>query len=54
MNYEIMGLVDDDQSKLHQSISGVSVIGTTEDIPRLVKDLGSNFSNILIRHRDLP
>ena len=39
MNYEIMGLVDDDQSKLHQSISGVSVIGTTEDIPRLVKDL---------------
>lgn len=39
MNYEIMGLIDDDKSKLHQSIAGVSVIGTTEDIPRLVNDL---------------
>lgn len=39
LNYEIMGLIDDNRSKLHQSISGVSVIGTTEDIPRLVEEL---------------
>ncbi|MFB0959000.1 MAG: nucleoside-diphosphate sugar epimerase/dehydratase [Clostridiaceae bacterium] len=38
-DYEVLGLIDDDPLKLHQSISGVSVIGTTADIPRLVEDL---------------
>lgn len=38
-NYEVMGLIDDDPKKLHQTISGVSVIGATSDIPRLVEDL---------------
>lgn len=40
LNYEIMGLIDDNRAKLHQSISGVSVLGTTEDLPRLVNELG--------------
>lgn len=39
-NYEILGLIDDNRNKLHQSISGVSVLGTTADIPRLVNELG--------------
>lgn len=38
-NYEVMGLIDDDPTKLHQSISSVSVIGSTLDIPKLVDDL---------------
>lgn len=39
LSYDILGLIDDDPAKLHQSISGVSVIGSTKDIPRLVNDL---------------
>lgn len=38
-NYEVMGLIDDDPAKLHQSISNVAVIGNTSNIPRLVDDL---------------
>lgn len=38
-HYEVLGLIDDDPVKLHQSIAGVSVIGTTADIPKLVEDL---------------
>ncbi|MFB0919142.1 MAG: nucleoside-diphosphate sugar epimerase/dehydratase, partial [Clostridiaceae bacterium] len=39
MRYDILGLIDDDVKKYGQSISGVSVVGTTEDIPKLVEDL---------------
>lgn len=38
-HYEVLGLIDDDPLKLHQSIAGVSVIGTTADIPQLVENL---------------
>lgn len=39
MRYDILGLIDDDVKKYGQSISGVSVVGTTEDIPKLVEEL---------------
>lgn len=38
-NYEVVGLIDDDPAKLHQTISNVAVIGNTSNIPRLVNDL---------------
>ncbi len=39
MNYDVLGLVDDDPRKYGQAIAGVSVLGSTEDIPKLVADL---------------
>ncbi|MFZ2258200.1 MAG: nucleoside-diphosphate sugar epimerase/dehydratase [Clostridiaceae bacterium] len=39
LNYVIKGLIDDNRSKLYQNISGVTVLGTTEDIPKLVEEL---------------
>lgn len=38
--YVIVGLVDDDVTKLHMAIMGVKVIGTCEDIRKLVSQLG--------------
>lgn len=35
---EVVGFVDDDKSKLKMDIMGLPVIGTTEDIPLIVKD----------------
>lgn len=39
-NHLVLGFVDDDPAKRHLIIHGVQVIGTTEDIPTLVTELG--------------
>lgn len=39
LNYVIKGFVDDDTSKIGSFINGIKVIGTTENIPSLVKSL---------------
>ncbi len=36
-NYEVIGLVDDDRSKLRSNINGVKVLGTTQDIPEIAE-----------------
>lgn len=41
LNYNILGMVDDDPGKLGQSISGYSVLGTITDTPRLVNELNA-------------
>jgi FlaA1/EpsC-like NDP-sugar epimerase len=40
MNIVIAGFVDDDPNKLGSVISGVKVLGTTDGMPRLIKELG--------------
>lgn len=42
LGYQPVGLVDDDPKKLHASIHGVSVVGTTNDIPALVRERLAN------------
>lgn len=37
---EIRGFVDDDSHKKGGSVSGIKVLGTTHDLPRLVDDIG--------------
>ncbi|NJL93379.1 MAG: hypothetical protein HC915_06435 [Anaerolineae bacterium] len=36
--FNILGFADDDPSKLHMLVEGKAILGTTEDIPRLVHD----------------
>lgn len=36
LNYNVVGLIDDDKNKLHQRIHGVEVLGTRDDIEEIV------------------
>jgi FlaA1/EpsC-like NDP-sugar epimerase len=40
MDVEVKGFVDDDRLKLGSVVHGLKVLGTTEEVPRLVKQLG--------------
>jgi FlaA1/EpsC-like NDP-sugar epimerase len=37
LNYDIVGLVDDDSAKVSRTINGVKVLGTSKDIPAIYK-----------------
>ena len=38
VNYDIVGLIDDDPAKLHQKVHGATVIGGRDDIEQIVKE----------------
>ena len=38
MNYDVVGLIDDDVSRKKQSVHGVNVLGTRDDIPRICEE----------------
>ncbi len=40
IKYSVVGLVDDDKAKLHTSICGATVLGTTDDIDKICKKYG--------------
>lgn len=37
---EVVGIVDDDRSKLNERIQGINILGNRKDIPRIVKAMG--------------
>ncbi len=46
VDLEIKGFIDDDPAKRHSVLQGIRVLGTTEDLPRLVKEL--NIDHVII------
>ncbi len=48
LDIEVKGFIDDDPQKVGSAIHDVKVLGTAEDIPRLVRELGINHVVITI------
>ncbi|MGH9930239.1 MAG: polysaccharide biosynthesis protein [Pyrinomonadaceae bacterium] len=46
VNLEVRGFIDDDPAKRYSMLQGIRVIGTTEDLPRLVREL--NIDHVII------
>ena len=40
LGLDVRGFIDDDQAKKDSRILGIRVVGTTDDLPRLVRDMG--------------
>ena len=47
-NYEVIGFIDDDESKIGKLIDGLKVLGSTKQIPEIVKEYNINLSIISI------
>jgi len=50
LGLEIKGFIDDDPNKLGSVIQGVEVLGTAQDLPRLVSELGVDHVVITVAH----
>ena len=54
MNLDVKGFLDDDPEKQGSVIHGVRVLGTTEELPRLVREFGIKQVVITIAHISRP